>query len=100
MDKDAYKAQLEKTADRKPTRLERRLAEIELVGHEAAGTFENADLSSTPSSGLERALTFIWQLVVLIFVALATIAALIPSLIWIGITMIPALLLLGCFSQF
>lgn len=100
MNKDAYREKLKAITDHKPTRLEKRLARVELAAHEAAGTFETADFSNGFPSGWAKAINFIWQTLVFIFMIIGTFAALVPTLLWLGVTMIPALLLVGCFSQF
>lgn len=100
MDIESYRKNLEETADQKPTRLEKRLARVALAGHSAQRKFDNLDLTSPPRSWIETIFQALWSTVVAMFVFLGMVAALLPTLLWFGITMIPPLLLLGCLSQF
>lgn len=100
MDIERYRKDLEETADQKPTRLEKRLARVSLAGHAAQRKFDNLDLSSRPRSWIEMILQALWSTVVTVVVLLGMAAALLPTLLWLGITMIPPLLLLGCLRQF
>lgn len=100
MSDEGYWKKLERTADLKPTRLERRLARVAVKGHAANDVFANADLSGRSQSWVGMTVQALWTTIVTVSVFVGMLVALIPTLLWFGITTLPLLLLVSCLNQF
>ena len=80
--------ELERVADIKPTRLERRLAQNELKMMDAAKASDQAGFGT------------IGRILVGLLSALGIVAAMIPTLLYFAVTMIPLFLLYSCLKAF
>jgi hypothetical protein len=100
MNKDSYREKLVETADLKPTRLEKRLARVTLAAQDASNTFDVAKISNGPSQGWTTALYIIVNIFIFIFMILGSLVALLPTLLWGAVTIIPLLLMISCINQF
>lgn len=82
------KEELERLADKKPSRLDRWLARNQL------STMDAIEASDSAGFGI------LGRIVIGVFSALGVIAAMIPTLIYFGIILTPLLMMYTCMSHF